>query len=262
MTNTYSEWVMENPEVDTRAPVPMTGSEFARERLGFKADEEQRAVLDSTAKKGILNCCRKWGKSTVAAAKAVHRAYSEAHSLVIVASPSERQSREFLTKCSLFVEKLGINPRGDGNNAVSLLLPNGSRIVGLPGTEATVRGFSGASLILIDEASRVSKAMYHALRPMRAASNGDLWLMSTPWGSRGFFWEAWKDGGAGWDRISATALECGRILPQYLADEREEVGELWFAQEYLCQFTDGGSQYYSRDSVEQAMLDDDGLAVA
>ena len=51
---------------------------FARDRLGFAADEKQAAVLDSTAKRGILNCTRQWGKSTVLAAKAVHRAWTEA----------------------------------------------------------------------------------------------------------------------------------------------------------------------------------------
>ena len=80
------------------------------------------------------------------------------------------------------VRQLGIEPRGDGDNEISLLLPNGSRIVGLPGTEATVRGFSAVSLLLIDEASRVDDAMYKALRPMLAVGDGDLWLMSTPYG--------------------------------------------------------------------------------
>jgi hypothetical protein len=61
-----------------------------------------------------------------------------------------------------------------------LALPNGSRIVGLPGVEGTVRGFSAVSLLLIDEASRVSGATYKSLRPMLAVGNGDLWLMSTP----------------------------------------------------------------------------------
>ena len=42
------------------------------------------------------------------------------------------------------------------------MLPNGSRIVGLPGTEATVRGFSAVSLLLIDEASRVVDEMYQS----------------------------------------------------------------------------------------------------
>ena len=51
-------------------------SEFALEKLGFAADDRQRAVLDSQAKRGILNCSRQWGKSTVLAVKAVHRAYT------------------------------------------------------------------------------------------------------------------------------------------------------------------------------------------
>ena len=239
----------------------LTCSEFACERLGFEADAKQRAVLDSRSKKGILNCSRQWGKSTVAAVKAVHRAYSEEGSLVIVASPSERQSREFLRKAEEFVRKLKIRPCGDGDNAMSLLFPNRSRIVGLPGTESTVRGFSAASLVLIDEASGVPEAMYYALRPMRAVRNGELWLMSTPWGSSGFFWEAWKDGGAAWERILAPATECARISEEFLAEEREDTPERWFAQEFLCEFVDNGSRWFSRDAVERTLRDDDPLEV-
>ena len=109
--------------------------EFARERLDFYPDERQAEVLVSEAKRGILNCTRQWGKSTVAAAKAVHRALTREKCLVLVASPTERQSGEFMRKAAELVQRLGIAPRGDGDNAISLLLPNGSRIVGLPGTE-------------------------------------------------------------------------------------------------------------------------------
>jgi hypothetical protein len=52
---------------------------------------KQAAVLNSTAKRGILNCTRQWGKSTLLAVKAVHRAWTEPRSLVLVASPSVRQ---------------------------------------------------------------------------------------------------------------------------------------------------------------------------
>src|SRR5580658_6813344 len=144
------------------------GTQFALDRLGFTADERQGAVLDSTAKRGILNCTRQWGKSTVLAAKAVHRAWNEEGSLVLVASPSVRQSAEFLRKAAEFLRRLGVARKGDGDNVLSLVLPNGSRIVGLPGTEATVRGFSAVSLLLIDEAARVEDAVYKSLRPMLA----------------------------------------------------------------------------------------------
>jgi hypothetical protein len=48
--------------------------EFAPLRLGFEPDVKQAAVLESTRARGILNCTRQWGKSTVAAVKATHRA--------------------------------------------------------------------------------------------------------------------------------------------------------------------------------------------
>jgi len=67
------------------------------------------------------------------------------------------------------------------------------------------------SLLLVDEASRVPDELYMAVRPMLAASSGALWLMSTPCGKRGFFWEAWERGGPEWERIRAPGNECGRI---------------------------------------------------
>jgi hypothetical protein len=226
---------------------------FVRERLGLDLDEQQMRILGSAAKRGILNCSRQWGKSTVAAAKAVHRAYTEKDKTVLVASPTKRQSAEFLRKAEEMVRNLGVRPRGDGDNECSLVFPNGSRIVGLPGTEGTVRGFSAVSLLLIDEAARVDDAMYKALRPMLAVGDGDLWLMSTPRGKQGFFYETWAYGGEKWERVSVPATECGRIRAEFLEEELAELGELWFRQEYLCEFVDGGSGVFERDLVEKAL---------
>ena len=135
------------------------------------------------------------------AAKAVHQAATAAGSLTLVVSPSARQSGEFVRKAAEFARRLGIRPKGDGDNEMSLAFPNGSRIVGLPGNEATVRGFSAVSLLLVDEAARVSDELYLAVRPMLAVSGGTLWLMSTPYGKRGFFYEAWEQGGEEWERV-------------------------------------------------------------
>ena len=178
---------------------PISVADFARDQLNFHPDPLQASVLDSSAPRGILLCSRQWGKSTVSAIKAVHRAWTVPGSLILVSSPSERQSAEWMRKAAHFVHILRVRPRGDGANAQSILLPNGSRIVGLPGAEATVRGFSAVSLLLIDEAARVPDDLYRALRPMLAASSsGGLWLMSTPYGKRGFFYDEWS-AGLGWD---------------------------------------------------------------
>src|SRR5437870_831070 len=117
--------------------------EFARERLGFPPDAKQELVLRG-GRRGIVNCTRQWGKSTVTAAKAVHRAYTVPGSLTLVLAPCGRQSGEFVRKAKAFVSRLGIRVRGDGDNAISIAFPNGSRIVGLPGNEANVRGFTAS----------------------------------------------------------------------------------------------------------------------
>ena len=225
---------------------------FARTLLGFEPDAKQREVLESTAKRGILNCSRQWGKSTVTAAKAIHRAHTRPGCLVLVASPGLRQSKEFLRKAGALVRRMKMRVRRDGDNAISLLFPNGSRIVGLPGTEATVRGFSAVSLILIDEASRVSDEMYTALRPMLAVGDGDLWLMSTPNGQRGFFYETWSGGSEEWMRMSVKATECERITARFLEGERAAMTSPDFEQEYMCCFTGDGTEYFDRQLIEAA----------
>jgi len=229
---------------------------FVRERLRIEPDEPQVKILSSTTKRGILNCSRQWGKSTVAAARAVHRAYSERDKTVLVASPTKRQSAEFLRKAAGMVRKLGIRPRGDGDNECSLVFPNGSRIIGLPGTEGTVRGFSAVSLLVIDEAARVNDAMYKALRPMLAVGDGDLWLISTPLGKRGFFYETWAYGGDRWERMSVPATECDRFRTEFLEEELATMGEMWFRQEYLCEFVDRAGGVFDRDLVEGALDDE------
>ena len=229
---------------------------WAREKLGFNPDEGQARVLSTASKRGLLNCTRQWGKSTITAAKAVHQAWTEAGSLTLVVSPGARQSGEFVRKAAEFARRLGVAPKGDGDNAISLEFPNKARIVGLPGNEATTRGFSAVSLLLVDEAARVDDNLYKAIRPMLAVSGGSLWLMSTPDGKRGFFWEAWEHGGPEWERIQVPATECPRITREFLEEEMTNMGEQWFRQEYLCEFVDTVSGVFDRDLVERAISDE------
>ncbi len=231
-------------------------AEWVREKLDFKPDAAQERVLALGSQHGILNCTRQWGKSTITAAKAVHQAYTVDGSLTLVVSPSGRQSGEFVRKAEGFAQRLGIRPKGDGENEISLEFPNGSRIIGLPGNETTIRGFSAVALLLVDEASRVRDDLYRAIRPMLAVSQGALWLMSTPFGKRGFFWQAWQKGGPEWVRVRVPANECPRISRAFLENERNEIGDHSFRQEYLCEFVDSVSGLFDRDLVEGAFTDE------
>ena len=220
---------------------------FAREILEFAPDARQAEVLLGGARRLLLNCSRQWGKSSTAAAIAAHRAYCFEGSLVVCVSPTERQTGELVRKIRKFLLRAGITLRGDGSNRISLTLPNGSRIVGLPGTEATVRGYSAASLVVIDEAARVPDELYQSVRPMLAVSGGDLICMSTPFGQRGFFWKEWAMGGDGWTRVCVKATDFDRIAPEFLDEERQKQGAEWFAQEYLCSFVGMENEAFRRE---------------
>lgn len=209
---------------------------FARDVLGFQPDPTQTAVLNSATARGILCCSRQWGKSTTTAAKAVHHSWHSPESLVLIAAPTQRQSAELLRKCRRFLRRLGERRKSDGTNTESIVLGNGSRIVALPGDEDNVRGFSAATLVLIDEASRVDDELYHALLPMLATTNGQLWQMSTPNGRQGFFYQCWTSPSAGYTRFQVTAAECSRISSTFLEAERLRMPTSAFQQEYMCVF--------------------------
>jgi hypothetical protein len=229
---------------------------FARQRLGFEPDPWQERVLQSDSSRLLLNCSRQSGKSVTAAILALHCALYFPRSLVLLVSRSLRQSAELFKKVQDLLSLLPVRPRLDEDSKLSLQLANGSRIVSLPGSEETIRGFSGVSLLIEDEASRVSDSLFFATRPMLAVSQGRHILMSTPWGKRGHFFEAWEHGGAAWERIQITAYECPRIPADFLKEELETLGEWWFKQEYGCQFVETLDQVFSHEHVMSALSDE------
>jgi hypothetical protein len=55
-------------------------------------------------------------------------------------------------------------PEAVAESALRLELANGSRIVSLPGSGETVRGYSAPRLVIVDEASRVPDELMGANR--------------------------------------------------------------------------------------------------
>ena len=226
----------------------LSPADFASELLGLELDPWQRGVLESIGKRDILNITRQGGKSTVSAVLALHQALYRPGSLSILVSPSQRQSGELFRKCLEFKARLPRQSDLVEDSKTSLNLVSGGRIVSLPGSEATVRGFSAANLIIADEAARIDDSLYLAIRPMLATSNGRLILMSTPFGRRGFFWREW-DTGVNWNRVEVPATSIPRISAAFLAEERASMPALWYSQEYCCVFGENTDSVFAYADV-------------
>jgi len=227
---------------------------FALMNLNFHPDPLQARVLRAVEKRILLNCARQVGKSSVAALMALHRVLFVPSSLVLLVSPSLRQSSELFRKAMDFMNLLPSRPKLVEENKLSLQMDNGSRIVSLPGDEANIRGYSNVSLIIEDESSRVSDDLYRAVRPMLAVSRGRLVLLSSPFGKRGHFYEEWEDG-EGWLKVRIPATECPRITPTFLEQEKNSLGRWWFEQEYMCQFVETEDQVFKYNEVMEALDD-------
>jgi len=224
-------------------------------RLGLTPDAWQEEALRSSRPRILLNCCRQSGKSLVAALLAVHAAVYEPGAPVLLLSRSLRQSQELFRTALTVYRALDEPVPMEAESALRLELANGSRIISLPGKEATVRGFAGVRFLIIDEAARVPDDLYYTVRPMLAVSGGRLMALSTPWGRRGWWWRAWGSEES-WLRFEVPATQCPRISPEFLVEERVALGDWWYRQEYECAFEDNTYQVFPTELVLKAFSEE------
>jgi len=208
---------------------------FAERLLGFPLETQQRALLQSAGRRVILNCTRQWGKSWMAAVAVLHHALTRAGAMVVVAGPGLRQSGELFLKVKALARRMGVRTKRDGVNALSAVFPNESRVVAVPATKDRIVGFSGVTMLAIDEAAMVKDDVYFAVRPMLVQSRGTVWLLSTPRAREGFFWREYSEG-EGWERVEVKATESARFGAAELEEEERAMGAKLFAREFLCQF--------------------------
>ncbi|MGH7499462.1 MAG: terminase large subunit domain-containing protein [Gemmatimonadales bacterium] len=223
------------------------------EAVGLEADPWQRQLLVAPQPQTILCCSRQAGKSLVSAALAVDEAIHRPPALVLILAPALRQSQESFRKVKRILAGLGPDaPPLANESALSLETVAGSRIVCLPGKEATVRGYSSVGLLIVDEAAKVVDDLYMSVRPMLSVSRGRILLLSTPFGRRGFFHHEWEEGGREWERVKITAYDVPRIERVWLEAERNRIGDWWFRQEYLCEFVETEDQVFHYSDVVRA----------
>jgi hypothetical protein len=238
-----------------RAPYVLSAVELFEQAIG-EPDDWQADLLQSDARQAILNCGRQSGKSTTISVLAVDTMCRQRNALVLVTSGSMRQSKELLRSVRAVHATLDQGARAvRPDSTVRLQLSNGSRAIALPSSAATVRGWAKASLVICDEAAYQHDNLYRAVRPMLAVSGGKIVLASTPFGKRGFFYEAWQSD-AEWLKIAIAAERNPRITSAFLEDERRSMGDMWYSQEYQGAFLENLFAVFSFDSVMAALSDD------
>jgi len=232
---------------------------------GMVPDQWQEQLITSNA--NTLVCCsRQAGKSTGAAGLATHTFYYNPGTLSLIVSPTEKQSAELLRRGKAMLRAM---PGSGGlmNNATTYIeSPTGSRIMALPGTDASTRGFS-PNLLILDEAAYLADDTIRAMMPSTVVTRSRIVMLSTPAGKVGIFYELWanteeqirKGDPPSWDLIRVTC-ETPEVMArqgqEFIAMERQTRSQYEFAQEYLAEFTASDQSVYNPYSIDAAFTND------
>ncbi len=251
--------------------------------LGFKPFPWQSGVLSSRHKRKHINGSRQSGKSTIVSAVPCHSAKYYPNSLSIILAPTEKQATEDILKVKEFIASDPTYPELKRDSQDELALDNGSRILVIPATERSARGYSNPRVIVLDEASRIPDVVYKSgVRPMLTDNTEcEMFAISTPNGKQGFFYESSKsdrferyeirspwtvDPGDSWnllkymeellyqemmrDRNIAAWFSPRHFNLQEQLENLEAMGMQQYQQEYCCEFVEQEDMVFSYEELD------------
>jgi hypothetical protein len=120
--------------------------------------------------------------------------------------PKQRQSGEVFRRLLIAHSKLKGAASLVQESALRAQFSNASRVIALPGSERTIRGYSRARMVILDEAAQVSDDLLAAIRPTMATVDGSLICLSTPYGQRGFFYESFVGDDPSWSASKSLPI--------------------------------------------------------
>jgi hypothetical protein len=224
--------------------------------LKLALDPWQVRMVDAPASSRVIALTfRQAGKTSAAAVGVAHAMlWRRPASTSLVLAPTLRQSSELIR--NLRGRLLAAGERLTVDNVFAIELANGSRALALPGADdASIRGLSIDGDCVVDEAARVSDALYEAARPMliRHVATARLILLSTAWARLGFFYKIWAEGShRDWLKIEARVDECRHISQADLDSERRAMPASAFAREYENVFDSLESRFFDADAIAAA----------
>lgn len=226
---------------------------------GIDLDDWQARFVDSPSRRLLLNASRQSGKTTATALKGLRIGLQHPGTTTAIFAAGERQAKIVLQAAKQFIKTArdGLFPKVAADSTTHIIFADDTQLLSMPATEATVRGVQGVRTLIIDEASRVPEALYIAIRPTIASvQEAVIIALSTPNGRRGWWSEAWHEGGDLWERWEVPATECPRITAEFLEEEKRELGERAWRQEYFGSFEAAEDAVFTEADIARQIAED------
>jgi hypothetical protein len=235
---------------------------YANMVAGFRSFAWQKHVLNSPAKRKVLDCARQAGKSSIVSVIPTHTAKYVPGSASFVLAATEQQAVYVVNKIRACMARDPTYPKLTRDSDSLIKLDNGSSIEVMCATEKSARGPSKPRCIIADEASRIEdEVITSGIIPM-LNDNPDCELLvpSTPNGRTGFFFRTFNN--PRWERyyvrspfVPATGTMLVPIGPEaeFIEDWKSRGVHAWFSprhasmDEQLEQLVMMGTRLYRQE---------------
>ena len=190
--------------------------------------------------------------STITALKALWRAWTRDDEVILVVSPTFRQSQLLFNKirANILREDLILSDV-DRLTMHNIEFNNGSSIHCLPAVQENIRGFT-ATMIIVDEAAFVDEEVFAAIEPALAVKDGTLILLGTPFEPSGYFYRAWTS--PGWSKYHVTSYDNPYIKKEFIEQFKVSHSEIEFKREILGEFVESDiDSLFTLDMVQKVM---------
>ena len=223
-------------------------------------DKWQQDVLNT---KGHMVICagRQVGKSTVISQDGGEYAINNPKKSIMIIASTERQAQLLFEKVLSYIylhAKKMIKKKADRPTKTRIKLTNGSVIHCLPTGDSGygIRGFT-IDRLYADEAAFIKEEVWAAVTPQLVTTGGDIVLLSTPFGSEGYFYRCFHDKNFTAFHINTEEVAKGRPpemrerMLHHCAEEKERMTKLQYQQEYLGMFVGGIQRFFPDDLIDQ-----------
>ncbi len=211
----------------------------------------------------FLLCGRQSGKSAAAAIKFGKRAALNPKRIIYMLAFTEKQAYNLFFKTLMYLKanhrSMLIEKGADKPTKHIISLRNGSQIfcyaAGLTGEG--IRGPTVTDLV-VDEAAPMANEVFTAISPMLSITKGNFDILSTPRGKTNkegdetYFYKCSKR--KDFTHFYISAEDCPRHSVEFLKSERESMGELAYAQEYLAKFLDDLKRVFSDSQIKELCI--------
>ena len=231
--------------------------------MEIKLDPWQKKVLET---KGNMCICsgRQVGKSTIISQDAGEYAVHNSKKVIMIVAHVERQALLLFEKVLSYIYlkyKSQIKTGKDKPTKHTIKLKNGTVIHCLPTGDSGygIRGYT-IDRLYADEAAYIKEDVWAAITPMLATTGGYIILLSTPFGTEGYFYRCFHDEKFTRIHVNTEEVAQGREEPQktqminFLKDEKERMSPMQYQQEYLGLFVGGIQKFFPNELIDKCCI--------